>query len=201
MKTGSIARRLLLPLVAFTCLAQQSSTIQPKRASERQDQVPTFKSATRLVVLDAVVTDKYGKPVRGLTQEDFSIVEDDVPQKITSFEPPDQHQAVAIEHDFKKEAAPLESGPTKIGAESLTIIVFDALDTKILDQAYARFQLKKFLAAHGPRLSHPTALMALEDKRLELLHDYTRDAQVLQKALQSHRTQTAFSPAQVHRRE
>src|SRR5258708_26784977 len=86
----------------------------------------------------------------------------------------------------------VETGPAKIGAEPLSIIVFDALDTKILDQAYARYEIKKFLSAHGPRLPEPTALMALEEKRLELLHDYTRDASALEDALHRHPAELPF---------
>jgi len=41
-------------------------------------------------------------------------------------------------------------------------------------------------------LSQPTALMALEEKRLEMLHDYTQDAKELANALDSHRAQVPF---------
>ena len=37
---------------------------------------PTFKSGVNLVEVDVVVTDKAGQPVRGLTREDFEVLED-----------------------------------------------------------------------------------------------------------------------------
>jgi VWFA-related protein len=55
------------------------------RASPGQDQTPTFRAAVRLIDVDVVVTDRQGNPVRGLTQEDFEIVEDDRPQQIRTF--------------------------------------------------------------------------------------------------------------------
>jgi VWFA-related protein len=61
-----------------------------------------------------------------------------------------------------------------------------------MDQAYARAEIRKYLAAHGPHLPEPTALMALEEKRLELLHDYTSDANAVADTLQHHRAELPF---------
>ena len=54
-------------------------------AQERRD-VPTFPSRTELVTVDAVVLDGRGRPVRGLTAQDFALYEDGKPQAIVSFE-------------------------------------------------------------------------------------------------------------------
>ena len=37
--------------------------------------VPTIRVSTHLVLVDVVVTDKQGKPVKGLKQEDFAVQE------------------------------------------------------------------------------------------------------------------------------
>jgi VWFA-related protein len=50
-------------------------------------QTPTFKTRTELVQLDVVVTDKDDRPVRGLTREDFEIVERGRLQQILTFDP------------------------------------------------------------------------------------------------------------------
>lgn len=47
---------------------------------------PAFPAATRLVTIDAVVLDRDGRPVRGLTRDDFQLAEDGEPQAITHFE-------------------------------------------------------------------------------------------------------------------
>ena len=43
---------------------------------------PLFNATTRNVVLDAVVTDKTGNVVTGLSRNDFVVREDDTPQEI-----------------------------------------------------------------------------------------------------------------------
>ena len=175
----------MIPL-ALACLGQEATT------PPSQEPITTFQSTTRLVILDVIVTDKQGKPVRSLSKGDFTIFEDDKQQTIDSFEAPDQHAPVPIVADGQNANTSPEVGPPKIGAQPLTILVFDALDTKIVDQAYARAEINKYLVARGPTLTQPTALMALEEKRLELLHDYTRDAKALEQALRQHKAQLPF---------
>jgi len=48
-------------------------------------QQPTFRVQVDAIELDAFVTDAQGNPVRGLTMDDFEILEDGKPQAITSF--------------------------------------------------------------------------------------------------------------------
>jgi VWFA-related protein len=48
---------------------------------------PVFGAAVELVRIDALVLDKDGRPVTGLTQADFEVEEGGQPQAITSFEP------------------------------------------------------------------------------------------------------------------
>ncbi len=47
---------------------------------------PTFPSAVELITVDAVVLDKDGHPVPGLTKDDFVVKEDGQPRDIVSFE-------------------------------------------------------------------------------------------------------------------
>jgi VWFA-related protein len=56
-------------------------------ASAQEEPVPpSFPSEVELVTVDAVVLDDDGKPVRGLTRDDFLVFEDGRPQEIASFE-------------------------------------------------------------------------------------------------------------------
>jgi VWFA-related protein len=50
-----------------------------------QQKPPVFRARTDLLQLDVTVLDKDGKPVRGLTKEDFALLEDNVPQAIEGF--------------------------------------------------------------------------------------------------------------------
>ena len=186
--------RLLLPFLALTCLAQQTSNTNEPPI--QQPPVATFQTSTRLVTLDVVVTDKQGKPVRNLSKDDFVVLEDGVRQNIASFEPPDRHGAPPVE-EASQAAAETAAGrntsqSATLTSSALTILVVDELDTQVLDQAFARGEVRKYLQKHGPHLPEPTALMALEEKRLELLHDYSSDANVLLDALHRHRPELPF---------
>jgi hypothetical protein len=43
-----------------------------------------IKENVRRVIVDVVVTDGSGRPVRGLTRDDFSVAEDGKPQRVLS---------------------------------------------------------------------------------------------------------------------
>ena len=85
----------------------------------------TFRAGVEAVAVDAFVTDRQGNPVRNLTIDDFEILEDNKPQRITSFaevnipiDPPEPYSPTAIEPDVA----------TNIGGEGrLYVIVLDEL--------------------------------------------------------------------------
>lgn len=52
-----------------------------------QSPPPPIRIRTNEVGLDVVVTDRKGRPIRGLQADDFEIREDDVPQRVTEFRP------------------------------------------------------------------------------------------------------------------
>src|SRR5438034_5890459 len=55
-------------------------------ATAQQQQPFTIKVDTQLVVQTVVVKDKDGKTIEGLTEKDFTVTEDNVPQTISVFE-------------------------------------------------------------------------------------------------------------------
>ncbi len=59
-------------------------------------QIPTFRSGVDLVQVDVTVLDKSGKPVRGLTAAEFTILEDSKPQTIAAFSAVDIPDAPAL---------------------------------------------------------------------------------------------------------
>ena len=62
---------------------------RPRAAGETatSDDAPTFPAGVELVTVDAVVADKKGMPVTGLSRDDFVVLEDGQPQTIESFTP------------------------------------------------------------------------------------------------------------------
>ena len=53
--------------------------------AQQQATPPQFKTGVNVVEVDAVVTDRSGRPVRGLQQQDFEVFEDGKPVEVTSF--------------------------------------------------------------------------------------------------------------------
>src|SRR5581483_11808666 len=53
-------------------------------------QAAVFRTDRSAVVVDAIVTDRKGRPVTGLSSQDFSVYEDNARQAITSFTAPVQ---------------------------------------------------------------------------------------------------------------
>ncbi len=141
--------------------------------SPAQDTTPLVRSNTRVVLLDVVVTDRSGNPVRTLTQDDFTILEDGKPQKISSFE------------------QPLSSGSSLLPSSPRTIILLDELNVAFADLAYARDRILLFLVQnHLEKM--PTALMTLNLNGLSVLEDYTQDEKLLKDRL------TRFHPAMLN---
>jgi VWFA-related protein len=77
-KTASLALCVLLCFTAGQYSAQQAPQTPPPAGVIRID--------VNLVQVDAVVTDSNGKAVTNLTKDDFELLQDGVPQKLTAFE-------------------------------------------------------------------------------------------------------------------
>jgi VWFA-related protein len=67
-------------------LALASASDAALRAAQDPGSVATFPSKVELITVDAVVVDSAGKPVSGLTRDDFTVSEDGRPRDIASFE-------------------------------------------------------------------------------------------------------------------
>ena len=143
---------------------------------------PTIRVSTHLVLVDVVVTDKQGKPVTGLHQEDFVVQEKGKNQKVAFFTTPGEPQSQpppvlppGIYSNKPEYRSP--GGP-------LVILLLDAANTPFKDQAYARQQMLKFVKEEykpGQRI----AVFTLTNS-LGVLQDFTADPEVLLKALQSY---------------
>src|SRR6478672_12693201 len=78
------ARRFLVPAsLLFAALFSLQS--QKMIAQDQAAPKPTFRTTTRLVVVDVVATDEKGSPVKDLKAEDFVVSENKEPQKLVDF--------------------------------------------------------------------------------------------------------------------
>jgi VWFA-related protein len=164
---------LLLPLSAITLFAQTPAQPAASPASSPQSSspgyvAPLFNATTRNVILDAVVTDKQGNVVTGLTRNDFVIREDNTPQSIQSFDA-------------------VTAGRSTEDAAPHTMLLVDELNTHFADMAYTRYSVNRLLHHDGVKLQQPTALYILSNDGLHVLQNYTRDPAAIDAALRSHK--------------
>ena len=79
-------RKIALLCMPLFLLPQPAIPQAPAGSPPASEQTPTFHVKVRLVNVFVNVTDPFGYPIGGLTQDDFTLTEDGVPQKISYFE-------------------------------------------------------------------------------------------------------------------
>ena len=115
----------------------------------------------RRIQLDVQVTDKAGAPIRGLQQQDFTLLDDKLPLNIVSFQAVDSTVPAAAD-------PPLE-----------VILVVDAPNASFQAVANERSQLKQFLLQNGGKLPQPMSLIMFTDTGAEMQNGSSRDGNVL----------------------
>ncbi len=138
----------LFLLVVLLCTLQGSAS---------QNSLPTWPG--NRIYLDVVVTPTSGPPVSGLHQQDFTLLDNNVAQIITSFEAVDgRHEPVEV------------------------VLVLDAVNVGSREVAIEREEIKRFLRAEGG-LVGPTRVAILTDKGLQFQEDFTQDGNAISRAL------------------
>ncbi len=149
-----------------------------------QNPVATLKAAAQLVVVDVVVTDSAHKPVHGLTAADFTLNESGAPQVIKHFE---EHTALTMADATK--FAPMPKLPPGIFTNytpapangAVNLVLLDALNTPMRDQAYVRQQLLAYLKSTPPGTQ--IAIFGLTS-RLTVLQGFTSDTEKLRAVME-----------------
>jgi VWFA-related protein len=177
LRAGALAM-LLLMVPARLLFAQQSAQSSPAVQQPEKDLL--FKSVVNRVILDVVVTDSLGKPVHGLTQQDFSLAEDGQSQQILSFDVHDLEAATEFPKLLPLPANTFVNVPTASERGPLYVLLLDLVNTEIGDEAYARQQLLKFI--NGRPQGTRFAIFALSDG-LHLVQGFTNDQKELSAVL------------------
>jgi VWFA-related protein len=176
---------LFIVALLFAGIELHSGESGQQSSPSQQNQSPPYQSATvlrattRLVVVDVVATDSKGEPVQNLKEEDFTVLEDSKPQKISGFT--FQRGAPVTQANTSSGGSGFSNVPQYKNVNSLNVILFDAVNGDFAGHAFGRDELMKFLDKQT--LTQPTALFALEEK-LTLLHDFTTDAKELKAVLE-----------------
>jgi VWFA-related protein len=166
--------------MTFPCSILLLSLLCVTPTSQSQE-APTLVVQSRLVVLDIVVTDKNGNEVNGLTKKDFTITEDSRAQTILSCEVPAQH--VLPKNIAISSTADLEQRAPDMPVD---VIVLDELNTRFEDTAYTRYAINKYIKSQSERLIQPTELIAVSEKGLQVIRDYTESGETIVAALNHH---------------
>lgn len=162
---------LALPASAFG----QAAPPAAPQAAAAQAAVPApagvvLRKESRLVLVDAVVTDKHGNYIRDLAQKDFRVYEDNKEQQLSSF-------------SFGADEA---AGPKT--AKHYMVFFFDNSSMEQPDQIAARSAAAKFIEANAS----PDNLMAVVDfgGTLRIAQNFTANAAALKASLSG--VKTAF---------
>ena len=206
---NSIRRRGLAALAAASLLAaplaaqnSQPPSPQPQVVPVNPRQGPaapptakpapggkgTIRSTVSLVEIDVQVTNRDGKPVKGLTQEQFSVTEDGKPQKISTFEYNDIEQ---VETAGKTDDAPVTvplgtvTSPEEIKAvvrdHRMIVMFFDLTSLQAEDLLRSTRAAQKYLNEQMT----PADLVAVVafGNTLKVIANFTNDRELLRQAV------------------
>lgn len=169
-----MSRRSVIIFLAL--LASASTLVRSQAASPAPaDSTPVVKTKARLVLVDVVVTNDKGEPVTGLQKKDFEVLEDGKPQVISTFE---EHHGAPLTQIQLPPLPPhvYTNFPLVQAADSVNIILLDALNTPSRDQVYVRSQMLKYLKTIPPGTRVAVFTLA---SQLRMLQGVTTDSSEL----------------------
>ena len=142
----------------------------------------TLHASTQLVIVDVVVEDSGGRPIHGLTRDNFVLTEQKKPQAIRNFE---EHSAASN----KKPGPPIPPMPPGVFTDytpvapdnTLNVLLIDALNTPMKDQVFVRQQLLDYIKHEKPGTD--VAIFGLTN-RLIMLQGFTANPAVLRAAVE-----------------
>ncbi len=183
-------RRVILLLALLISIPWAGASIHAQTGANNPT---TLKTKSQLVLVDVVVTNDKGAPISGLQKKDFAVLEDGKPQTISSFE---EHHGAPITQIQLPPLPPhvYTNFPLVQAADSVNIILLDALNTPARDQVYVRSQMLQYLKTipRGTRV----AIFTLASQ-LRMLQGLTTDSTELLAALDSTKAaqQSALLPS------
>ena len=168
--------------------AQQAppAAARPQAASTG---TPTFKANANLVILDVTAKDKGGLTVEGLKADDFTVLEDGKPQKISVFEfqkissTPEPPKEIKLEDQFelppaaKTDITSATPGEIQYHDKRLMVFFFDFSSMQIPDQLRAQDGALEYLNSHITK--DDVVAVLFYASTIQVLSDFTADRDVL----------------------
>ena len=152
----------------------QNSSAEPPSSPQR-----VIRTAANLVLVDVVVTTN-GKPVEGLAAQQFHILENGKPQRISIFE---EHRAADTPQVAQPPALPAgvySNTPRFAVPSAANVLLLDALNTPLSDQSYVRQQMVQYLHRIPPGTRIAVFTLA---SRLRMIEGFTTDSDALETAI------------------
>ncbi len=180
--------RFIALSIAISAAAQQPAQ-QPAPVALPAGQMAKFSVTSNLVIVDVTITDKAGNAVDNLKKEDFSILEDGKPQKISVFEvqhlsieaEPPPPLTLAEQHDVPpapKTTITAESpGQVQYRNKRLMAFFFDFSSMKIPEQLRAQEAALEYLDKKITK--DDVVAILLYSSTLMVKTDFTSDRGVL----------------------
>ncbi|MEZ5397552.1 MAG: VWA domain-containing protein [Bryobacterales bacterium] len=183
-RTGALVAALLL--IAAGLRAQQDGELF------------TFETTTRLVIVNVAVQDRDGKPIEGLTADDFRVLEDNDRQKISVFEfqrmqdqpltplaPAEPRAEDAERPRLDTDITPTTAGKVLYKDRRLLVLFFDFSSMPAEDQIRAQKSAIDFLDARMTE-SDLVSIMTYSSE-LKVVQDFTADRELLRDIVSSFR--------------
>jgi VWFA-related protein len=167
---------LVLCFAACGFAELQPAQDQPAQNQPAQNQptrdLDVFRVNTQLVEVDVVVHSKTG-PASGLKKEDFTILDNGKQQTISIFSV-QSRDARATQKASALPPGVVSNRLTRAGEEprTATVVLWDALNSEMQDQAWVQSQVVKYLGSMSP--GDPVAVYILV-KTLRVVQDFTDD--------------------------
>jgi VWFA-related protein len=152
------------------------------------DATPTFSAGTKLVQVDVVARSK-GAPAKGLTKDDFTVLDNGKPQKISFFSVRSNRTAGSVSVPLPPGAV---SNRTERDDESLahaTVLLIDQKNTLHANQAFAIQRIVKFVQTRRNKSDRIGIYTFGRDGKLQIVQDLTDDGELLSRAANSLKAQ------------
>ncbi len=137
-------RRLFICWIGMVCFCCSMAVAQqgalPAGAARAASVPPS--SDNRLITLDVVASNESGQPVPGLQQQDFTLLDNNQPQKISSF---------------------MEASTSTADPPAEVVLVLDEVNTSYKYVTIARQEIIKFLNQKGGQLPRLTSIVFFSD--------------------------------------
>ena len=179
----------LIPASLGAAQTSQATTAAPASAAQTLGPgkpMTVLHADTNLVLVDVVVTE-HGKPARKLDRTRFHVLENGKEQPISAFDEHEPSSAPVDAAAIKAQIAALPPNtytnvPVYPDAGVVNVLLLDALNTPMANQAEARRQMIQYLDTIRPGTS--LAIFTLTSQ-LRLVEGFTTDAARLTKVLKS----------------